>query len=184
MIFEQLSYGDLRKVVLVSRRWKEIGETPRLWSSLPVIVKTENMSMMLEILSSARMQGLKKLIIEAPLSEKVSQTIVRHPGLREINFNSMLGINPGLLAKAVTKLETLKVGRTELTKQQAEAILTAVSEGNKLTKLEITQNDLLGVDPGLLAKAVTKLETLNIKWNKLTEQQCVEVLTAVSEGTC
>ena len=182
MIFEQLSYGDLRKVVLVSRRWKEIGETPRLWSSLPVIVKTENMSMIPEILSSARMQGLKKLIIEAPLSEKVSQTIVRHPGLREINFNSMLGINPGLLAKAVTKLETLKVGR-KLTKQQAEAILTAVIEGSKLTKLEITQNDLLGVDPGLLAKAVTKLETLDIKWNKLTEQQCVAILTAVNEGS-
>ena len=108
------------------------------------------------------MQGLKKLIIEAPLSETVSQTIVRHPGLREINFNSMLGVDPGLLAKAVTKQETLKVGR-KLTKQQAEAILTAVIEGSKLTKLEITPNDLLGVDPGLLAKAVTKLDTLDIK---------------------
>ena len=41
MIFEKLSYEDLRKVVLVSRRWKEIGDTPRLWSSLPVIVKTD-----------------------------------------------------------------------------------------------------------------------------------------------
>ena len=66
-------------------------------------------TMVLAPYHGARMQGLKKLIIEAPLSEKVSQTIVRHPGLREINFNSMLGINPGLLAKAVTKLETLKV---------------------------------------------------------------------------
>ena len=157
-------------------------ETPRLWSSLPVIVKTGNMSIMPEILRSARMQGLKKLIIKAPLSEKVSHTIVRPPGLREINFNSMLGVDPGLLAKAVTKLETLKVGR-KLTKQQAEAILTAVIEGSKLSKLEITQNSLLGVDPGLLAKAVTKRETLHIKWNKLTEQQCVAILTTVSEGS-
>ena len=78
--------------------------------------------MMPEILSSARMQGLKKLIIEAPLSEKVLQTIVRHPGLREINFNSMLGINPGLLAKAVTKLETLKVRDINISQQQAMAI--------------------------------------------------------------
>merc|ERR1712237_97986 len=86
MIFEQLSYVDLRKVVLVSRRWKEIGETQRLWSSLPVIVNTGNMSVMPEILSSRRMQELKKLVIEAPLSNKVSHTIVRHPGLRQFKL--------------------------------------------------------------------------------------------------
>ena len=66
MIFEQLSYGHLTKVVLVCRSWSDIGEALTLWSSLPVIVKTGNMSLMPEILSSARMQGLKKLIIEAP----------------------------------------------------------------------------------------------------------------------
>ena len=84
MIFEQLSYRDLKNMVLVSRRWREIGEMQRLWSLLPVIVNTGNMSVMPEILSSRRMQGLKKLVIEAPLSKKVLHTIVRHPGLMEL----------------------------------------------------------------------------------------------------
>ena len=36
-----------------------------------------------------------------------------------------------------------------------------------MTKLEITQNDLLGVDPGLLAKAVTKLKKLHQRMSLL-----------------
>ena len=59
MIFEQLSYRDVKNMVLVSRRWREIGEMQRLWSLLSVIVNTGNMSVMAEILSSRRMQGLK-----------------------------------------------------------------------------------------------------------------------------
>ena len=85
--FELLSYEDLKNVVLVCRRWREIGETPRLWSSLPVIVNTRNMSVMPEILRSGRRQGLKKLWIEATLSDKVSYTIVKHPGLKEFELS-------------------------------------------------------------------------------------------------
>ena len=86
-IFEMLSYRDLMMVMLVCRRWREIGEIQRLWSSLPVIVNTRNMSVMPEILSSRRMQGLKKLWIEATLSEEVSHSIVRHTGLRELELS-------------------------------------------------------------------------------------------------
>ena len=82
-----------------------------------------------------------------------------------IQYN--IGVHPVLLAKAVTKLDTLNVKYTKLTQQQAVAILTAVSEGSKLTKPDISWNNLSGVDPGLLAKAVTKLVTLNIKHTNL-----------------
>ena len=86
-IFQLLSHEDLKIVVLVCKEWKEIGEIPRLWSSLPVTVNTRNMSVMPEILSSGRMQGLKKLWIKTTLSKKVSQAILRHPGLREFKLS-------------------------------------------------------------------------------------------------
>ena len=86
-IFEMLSYRDLKIVMLVCRRWREIGEIQNLWSSFPVIVKTRNMSLIPEILTMRRMQGLKKLRIEVKLSEKVSQTIVRHSVLREFELS-------------------------------------------------------------------------------------------------
>ena len=89
MIFKLLSYRDLKIVMLVCRRWREIGETPRLWSSLPVIVNTRNMSVIPEILTTRRMMGLNKLWIEATLSEKVSHSIVRHTGLRELELSTI-----------------------------------------------------------------------------------------------
>ena len=90
------------------------------------------------------------------------------------------GEDPGLLAKVVTKLETLEVRGTRLTQQQAVAILTVVSEGSKLVNLDISGNNLSGVDTRLLAKAVTKLETLDVSYTKLTQQQSVAILTAVN----
>ena len=211
-IFEKLSYRDLKMVMLVCSRWREIGEIPRLWSSFPVIVKSRNMSVIPEILSMRRMQGLKKLMIETKLSEKVSQTIVRHPGLGEfemsqrndeqtiisvikvicskvcqgiilkLNNKNISGIDAVLLVGAVTKLETLEISNTKLTQQQIVAILTVVSEGRKMTKLDINSNNMSGVDPELLAKTVTKTKIFNVGDTNLTQQQAEAILTAVSEA--
>ena len=216
-IFELVSYKDLKNVVLVCRRWREIGETPRLWSSFPVIVKTRNMSVMSEILSSRRMKQLEKLRIESTLSEEVSQTIMDHPVLRKFELseenytqtiisvlnvicsrsvegtvldmsgmssrNNLSGVDPGLMAKAVTNLETLDIRASRLTSHQAAAVFTGVIEGSKMTELNIDWNDLSEVDPGLLAKVVTKLQKFYIKDTKLTQQQAAAILTAVSEGS-
>ena len=81
-----------------------------------------------------------------------------------ISWNNLSGVDPGLLAKAVTKLETLDVNNSFLTHEQAVTILTGVSDGSKLTNLHIGRNNIYAklapglsrVDPGLLAK----LETL------------------------
>ena len=175
-IFEMLSYRDLKIAMLVSRRWREIGEIQQLWGSLPVIVNKRNISVMPEILSTTRMLGLNKLRIETELSEKVSQTIARHPGLREfelsqrndeqtiisvlnvicsregqgmilrLNNKNVSGVDAELLARAVIKLETLEFSNTQLTQQQIVAILTAVSDGRKMTKLDISFNDMSGID--------------------------------------
>ena len=158
-IFKQLSYRDLKIVMLVCRRWREIGETPRLWSSLPVIVNTRNMSVIPEILTTRRMCGLNKLWIEATLSKKVSQTIVRHTGLRELElfrrFNN----------KTIT------------------SVLTVIcSQGCQVTNLKINGYKMFGVDPGLLARAVTKLEILNVfSGIELTQRQNVAILLSVKE---
>jgi len=210
-IFEMLSYRDLKIAMLVCRRWREIGEIQQLWGSLPVIVNKRNISVMPEILSTRRMLGLNKLRIETELSEKVSQTIARHPGLREfelsqrndeqtiisvlnvicsregqgmilrLNNKNVSGVDAELLARAVIKLETLEFSNTQLTQQQIVAILTAVSDGRKMTKLDISFNDMSGIDKKLLGKAVTKMKKLNITDTNLTQQQAEAILTAVSE---
>ena len=80
-----------------------------------------------------------------------------------IGRNNLSELDPGLLTMAVTQLETFDVYCNQLTQQQKVAILSAVSEGSQLVNLYIGGNNLSEVDPGLLAKAVTKLETLKVR---------------------
>ena len=108
-IFEMLSYKGLNIFMLVCRRWREIGEIQKLWSSLPVIVNRRNISVMLEILSTRRMLGLKKLRIETKLSEKLSQTIVRHPELREFELSKRNDEQTIISAPSVPDSTTLTI---------------------------------------------------------------------------
>ena len=59
-----------------------------------------------------------------------------------------------MLARTVTNLEKLEISYTKLTQHQIVTILTALRDGSKMTKLDISFNDMTGVDPKLLAKAV------------------------------
>jgi len=200
-IFQSLSYRDLRMAVLVCRRWREVGETPELWSSLPVTVNTRTLSLMPEILSSWRLRDVRKFVIRTSVSEEELSSILIRPGLRElviapdllssreatllftticggsqlkildVSYNVLTLVEPGLLARAVSKLEVLEVAWSELTAQQTEAILTAVSEDSKLTYLNLSANRLMSVEPRLLARAVSRLETLDVIGTLLTRQQ-------------
>ena len=157
------------------------------------------------------MLGLKKLRIETKLSDKVLQTIVRHPGLREfelsqkndeqailsvlnvicskgcqgmilkLNNKNISDVDTELLARAVTKLDILEISNTKLTRQQIVTIITAVSDGSKMTKLDISFNDMSGIDPQILTKAVSKIEHLNVTDANITQQQTAAILTAISE---
>ena len=73
-------------------------------------------------------------------------------------------VEPGLLAKAVTRLEGVNVSDTDLTVKQVTAILSSICDNSTLTLkvLDISGNDNVSIVKGLLARAVTKLDTLNV----------------------
>ena len=72
------------------------------------------------------------------------------------------------MAKAVTKMKILIITDTNLTQQQAETILSTVTEENVKTRIYIEFKNLLGLDPGLFTKAFKNLRELNIFSSKLT----------------
>ena len=159
-IFQMVSREDLRNIVLVCRNWRQIGETPSLWSSLCISVNTSNVSVIPDILTMHRMSASTKLVIHGTvLSKEVTEAIVEHPGLKEVVVQPGNGIEIPL------------------------SVLSCISSpGCQVTRLDFSWNDLSGVDPGLLVKVVTKLETLKVRNTRLTQQQTAAIFTAVSEG--
>merc|ERR1712030_162771 len=80
-IFEYLSYSELMAVVLVSKRWRMIGETPTLWSQFPLSITNGNMLVMPMILKYRRLELLKEIYIEAELWDFVKRAIWCHPNI-------------------------------------------------------------------------------------------------------
>ena len=60
-IFEKLSPQDLKTAVRVCRLWREVGETPKLWTWVSLTITAENMESMMEALTSKRLQGASSL---------------------------------------------------------------------------------------------------------------------------
>ena len=93
-------------------------------------------------------------------------------------------VDPNLLVKAVNKLEEITMGstKTTMTKEQIVALLTGILEGDsKLKKLDVIMSDnLLTVEPVLLARAVTKLENVRLFHTKVTEQQVEQIFTSIN----
>ena len=83
-------------------------------------------------------------------------------------------VEPGLMARAITKLETVNVNSIHLTVEQISAIFSDICDRSSLTLkvLDLSLNyNVGGMEPGLMARAVTRLETVNLWQTDLTVEQ-------------
>ena len=94
-----------------------------------------------------------------------------------ISWNNLSTVDPNLLARVLTGLQEVKMFMAELTVTQMEAILTAIcAEDCLVKKLDISYTNLSSVDPGLLARAVNRLEEVKMSVTYLTTSQVEAVL--------
>jgi Leucine-rich repeat (LRR) protein len=86
----------------------------------------------------------------------IFKQMAQHSKLRglRISRTNLSAVKPKVLALAISKLEKVHVDYCSLTADQGEAILIHISEGTKLSELNISGTNLSAVDTNLLAKAV------------------------------
>ena len=188
-VFRLLPPRVLRVVVLVCRRWREVGEAPGLWSWVFLTVDQRNLGVMPGLLASRRLQGVVELRARA-VSEELLQVVAHHPGLRSLDMSDanhrlppdakFPGLQAALLGAAVSNLTVLSIWETHLTTEQAQAVLVGIT-GSSLVKLDISYNDLSEVPARVLVGAVRGLEVLRIQANQLGEEQVEAVFTALGE---
>jgi len=93
--------------------------------------------------------------------------------------NNLSSVDAGLLAQAVTQIEEVELGGTDLTPQQVNAICSAMTGNSQLKTLNLFKNNLSSVDAGLLAQAVTQLEEVKLGDTRLTPQQVEAIFAAL-----
>jgi uncharacterized protein YjbI with pentapeptide repeats len=172
-----------------------VGESPRLWAWVRLTVHScgRTLAAMPAVLGLARLQAVRRLKVMA-VSRELLQAMAGHPGLREVlwsgprtrvprpraTHDGLASVEPGLLARAVSGLETAGFNDLSLDSLQAEAILEDVVKSKTgLINLTIRNIDISLVDPSLLATAVTMLVKVALV-PSLTINQANAIFTAIS----
>ena len=102
----------------------------------------------------------------------------------KISGNNLSRVEAGLLARCVCKLEEAELSVTFITPQQAEDIFISIcQDGSKLRKLTIVNKSVSTVNSTLMAKAISKLEEVNLNYSFLNSQQSQAIFSALNECT-
>ena len=120
-VFKQLEPCDLKSVVLVCERWRDIAEAPNLWTWVFHWVNRGNLANMPYILAAKRMQAIKTIAIRS-FSEELLRAIIRHPSIQELDLTdadwSLSTINSELLVSLFLKIKVITVDMNTLSNIQ------------------------------------------------------------------
>ena len=197
-IFLHLAARHLPRVAEVCTRWQQVLDTPGFWSWVVFRVSRSNLASMPERLDCRRLQGVRKLEVEAgwqngacgvawrvEVSEKLLQAVAGHPGLRELDMSGtdLSRVEPELLASTLSKMEEVNLWYTELTPRQASIFCQVLKDNTHLKSLQLGDVDLSRVEPELLAGAVAKLEEVNLSNTSLTNLQARALCQVLKENS-
>merc|ERR1719319_1193030 len=84
--------------------------------------------------------------VTAICTAMTGNSMLKALGLTDNNLSS---VDAGILAQAVTQLEVVELGYTNLTPQQVTAICTAMTGNSQLKTLDLSSTNLSSVDPEL-----------------------------------
>merc|ERR1711936_710747 len=116
-IFENLQHDDLGNVMLVCKRWSEVGEDPVLWKNFKLVVNDENIDKFIEILETKRLKNVRKVIFENCLLKNCHMLAVRRSNISQIVMSrsdtfdfdcDITKVSANLFAETVNNLGTFE----------------------------------------------------------------------------
>ena len=99
----------------------------------------------------------------------------------DISDNDLSSVNKHDMERAVNNMEKINLECTELTNQQCIQIFKYAENESNLKDMKIGRNDLSAVEPGSMARAVSKMEECGLQSSKLTNQQAEDIFKHINE---
>jgi len=173
-------------VVLVCRRWREVGEAPVLWASLLLTLGEANY----RCLGAARLVGLRRVTVTS-VAPEVLGAVLAHPGLTRVTLEPTLILgdaDPALLGNLVARMEGVEMAKVAdkrlkcMNYSQLKIFSSLISKSTSLKALNMNNRNLAGVAPPLLADILSGLVEANFRDVELTEAQANMVCSRLAEG--
>jgi len=166
-VFGLLPPSDLKTVVLVSKQWRVIGETPTLWSWATVTVKNKED---LQKLSKRRTQKLKKVKV-ANWFEESQSILIQSTAVRpEELFNALLPIT------TLTSIDGLERDDSSIDIDDFDG-----QDLERIRKILQDYPDLSGIDPELFARVLSRLSCLSFEIIHPTPPQYEALLSSIAQ---
>ena len=181
-VFKLLPKKDLKTVVQVCRRWREIGDTPILWEWLLFpIVNQDNLDITSELLlNSTRLSGLQALAVRA-VSEKLLLAVSLHKSLWRLDIAStnLTSVDPTVLARAICQMKIVDLGRSLFSSAQADAIFRSLAKGSNVKMISFFNTNLSTVNPQLLVQGITQIHQITLWSSRLNTKQSEAIFGAL-----
>ena len=135
-VFRQLEPYNLKSVVLVCKRWRDIGEAPKLWTWVYHWVNRGNLANMPQILACKRQRAIKMIAVRS-FSEELLRAIIKHPNIHELDLTdadwSLSTIDPKLLISLILKMKDVTLDKSTLTDVPTILLSEALESIPKIT---------------------------------------------------
>ena len=182
-VFKLLPKKDLKTVVQVCKRWREVGDTPILWDCFPFFptVNQDNINNVSELLlNSTRFRGLQALASRT-VSEKLLLAVSQHKSLWRLDIAStnLTSVDPTVLARAICQMEIVDLGRSLFSSAQADAIFRTLAKGSNVKIISFFNTNLSTVNPQLLAQGITQINQITLWSSRLNTKQSEAIFGAL-----
>jgi len=182
-IFHMLPSHDLKRVMLVCRTWKDMGENPTLWTWLKVKVNSREDFLKLKIARLQLIQSVnvgkfgkfENLFKEEDWVEffKVLLPLQKLKRIDGLEFQRVLFsfVDPELLVNVLQRCEKLVLGFQLSLKQKHSELLFHAIAGNKsnLRNLYLSGKSIVGLEPQLLTSAICKVREVSLDDMRIQE---------------
>ena len=186
------SLGDDTSINLNMDWGSAEGHAAFLWSFNLVHNDPKNLLPVNDILRSDSLWNVASLVVNnassLSLTKELLQLLTTHANIKLLDFSySCLGqVEPELLATLVTQAVQVNISGTDLTKKQLKSILLRISqEETFIERLNLSENDLSGIEPTLLASSLPRLLQAGLSFCQLSTAQVELLLGSLShESSC
>ena len=186
------SLGDATSLSLNMEWGSAEGHPAFLWCFNLVHSDPRNLLPVNDILRSESLWNVARLVVNnassLSLTKQLLQLLITHADIRLLDFSycCLTQVEPELLATLVTQAVHVNISGTDLTKKQLKALLLRISqEETFIERLNLSENDLSGIEPTLLASSLPRLKQAGISFCQLATVQVEVLLASLSqESSC